>query len=1016
MSQPPAQTQPTFRLQLDAPHSDLDDPGRMMLSAQKELDCWSPRHLTYCTVSLFGLCAFLPSATLTNAIKFSEPEDVRYVYYFLKIELFLKGCMVFVALSTQGNKMFALTFLIIGSMAISGTIKLMEPSNLKHINRLKYLIHTCSVWMCLTCIWAEKTDNKNWQLHLGIVVGGWLCFMVALALVEMKRAKADVLKMTPTEAGIAHCVAKMDFLQAEIVRGAYICGTRVSWTTHSHILRLLKFAVHKDVQISKKSFETLAVLSYLDQMTEKDAFFAFAPSTCMDIFCRCIVDSTDEGTKSFAIRVLKTFLQEELYAPELEALLSSGRKIAEPLADVVQNSSRPPLQIDACICLLAMCGIDSNQLKSVLPILPTLNSWMESGQLISQHLALELLANLSSRSDVSETIVTAGSLPHIFELFCAIDDATARAADLKPNTGNGFRKGFGQPAHFSNLAHQLPRNVIHDFSAQYSSVKRFLEQQDEGPDDEAPMSVEIEDFLAWMNSGNVMSEKIKGKMQNGDIADLAASFKSPKAIYGPEYSLEERLSNAQYTLLFNLIDDDGSGDLDEGEIAEFLEGQGLGKREEIKEILLDTGLRLRGISEMNDIDESIDPDQFRRWLREGSKKDGLASKMILACLEPIDDEFEQLSDVSIDALFNRIDDDGGGTLDAEEIADFLEAEGLGGKKEMEEVLKQEMVGRSVTDTVVQLSAKQTQIMKNEMLQYALHIIMECAGVMTGLGRRKMIMDGVLDIILRALQPDRPVKLRVTGLQALHALSSDRFSLEDVMADEEFEGYYGDCLQLAEEEKASPGDEPVLILEDLSMLQRRKVHIVAQFAKMEHESSGPPDSRIVTVTPPKAQDTYYTNPIDAVSPAGAPVIELPEDADPFARSLYNNNRTALAAAGVVPVLCEIIATCKDAFEVTFNALDCLVVFVEHDNVPQAQVKKVFDVCCLSMKHTNIGVAVLSAYPLEAIVLRKQELFAATSGIKRFRKAVRVVIIVYNASTGVKHDELDLAVQKSRSALR
>lgn len=50
-------------------------------------------------------------------------------------------------------------------------------------------------------------------------------------------------------------------------------------------------------------------------------------------------------------------------------------------------------------------------------------------------------------------------------------------------------------------------------------------------------------------------------------------------------------------------------------------------------------------------------------------------------------------------------------MDAEEIADFLEEKGLGGKEEMEAVLEAEMVGRSVTDTVVQLSAKHTQIMK-----------------------------------------------------------------------------------------------------------------------------------------------------------------------------------------------------------------------------------------------------------------------------------------------------------------
>eukprot|EP01052_Picozoa_sp_SAG31_P002933 SAG31_NODE_107_length_24865_cov_17.973593_2_plen_88_part_00 len=51
----------------------------LVLSAQQELICWDERHLTYCTFSLFALCLFLPSATLTSAVKYSEGEDIRYV-------------------------------------------------------------------------------------------------------------------------------------------------------------------------------------------------------------------------------------------------------------------------------------------------------------------------------------------------------------------------------------------------------------------------------------------------------------------------------------------------------------------------------------------------------------------------------------------------------------------------------------------------------------------------------------------------------------------------------------------------------------------------------------------------------------------------------------------------------------------------------------------------------------------------------------------------------------------------
>ena len=80
---------------------------------------------------------------------------------------------------------------------------------------------------------------------------------------------------------------------------------------------------------------------------------------------------------------------------------------------------------------------------------------------------------------------------------------------------------------------------------------------------------------------------------------------------------------------------------------------------------------------------------------------------------------------------------------------------------------------------------------------------------------------------------------------------DCFSLTDVLADPEFAGYYADCLQLAEEAVTSAESRPVLKFESLTALQRRKVHTVANFAKLYHRSSGPPEARVVTVSVPDA---------------------------------------------------------------------------------------------------------------------------------------------------------------------
>jgi hypothetical protein len=49
--------------------------GTLVVAAQKELLCWSDRHLSYCTFSLFGLCIFCPSATLTNAVREIYPKS-----------------------------------------------------------------------------------------------------------------------------------------------------------------------------------------------------------------------------------------------------------------------------------------------------------------------------------------------------------------------------------------------------------------------------------------------------------------------------------------------------------------------------------------------------------------------------------------------------------------------------------------------------------------------------------------------------------------------------------------------------------------------------------------------------------------------------------------------------------------------------------------------------------------------------------------------------------------------------
>ena len=99
---------------------------------------------------------------------------------------------------------------------------------------------------------------------------------------------------------------------------------------------------------------------------------------------------------------------------------------------------------------------------------------------------------------------------------------------------------------------------------------------------------------------------------------------------------------------------------------------GLGDREHLAQILLDSGLRQRGLGELDNELTSIGPADFRSWIKSGTQ-DGLARQVMRHCFGE-GAAVTNLSDEMVDGLFARIDKDGGGSLDAEELAAFFEAE------------------------------------------------------------------------------------------------------------------------------------------------------------------------------------------------------------------------------------------------------------------------------------------------------------------------------------------------------
>ena len=672
-----------------------------IVGCDKASPCWSEQHLTYCTITLCCLCIYIPTAALTKSQFFLPEEDIRFVYYFQRLELSLKGFMIFVALRFgKSNELLALTFLVVSSCVLSTVVYVMQPSNMKFVNRIKYMIHVCSIWMCITCFWAILFDNTDKWLHVGVVFSGWM--LILIAHVTLERTKfangADLVPFINKEDvddDVIHAAA-VDILnlQASVTSPLTVYGKRISWGTHAHILRLLQYAKHQNAAIKRKSFETMAVLSYLDQMTKKSSFCAYTANTCMELYCDAIAqpkaqgdnfinlrestlsdsprDQDDPELRRSSVRILKTFLQRGRHVDVMADLLAGELNIAGPVAAMIKEGTQLSSQIDAGICLLEICSIDSNQLKEVLPLLPILNEWLITGSLVAQHLALELIARCSSRFDFAESIVASHTLPAMFELFFAIDEAnfdssnvdasssSSESAQKKENASSGFRKGCVQPTSISNLAHQLPKKVLREFAAQFNNSNKLvaamgdktvsyageIEDGDEEEEEAPPSGITADDFVAWANAGSALAEQLKDEVRAGRIEGLAAD----EVKEGDKPKPLGFVSKRQLRRLFGLIAPDGQTLRDENPVADFFEKQGLGEQQTILLALLEAGLRPRGIEEMFATDESVQPERFSTWLRLSETNERSLAKSV------VDQIFkaEQGQDGSFEEMANEI--------------------------------------------------------------------------------------------------------------------------------------------------------------------------------------------------------------------------------------------------------------------------------------------------------------------------------------------------------------------------
>lgn len=85
-------------------------------------------------------------------MKYSPTEDVRYVFFYTRLELITKGLMLFMSLKFVNEPTVALVFLMLGSSVIIAALYYMRPSCQKLAMRWKYFVHCCNLWTCVTCV------------------------------------------------------------------------------------------------------------------------------------------------------------------------------------------------------------------------------------------------------------------------------------------------------------------------------------------------------------------------------------------------------------------------------------------------------------------------------------------------------------------------------------------------------------------------------------------------------------------------------------------------------------------------------------------------------------------------------------------------------------------------------------------------------------------------------------------------------------------------------------------------
>lgn len=152
-------------------------------------------------------------------------------------------------------------------------------------------------------------------------------------------------------------------------------------------------------------------------------------------------------------------------------------------------------------------------------------------------------------------------------------------------------------------------------------------------------------------------------------------------------------------------------------------------------------------------------------------------------------------------------------------------------EQLEVLISEELSrGEADVDAHVQFSAMQLQIIKDQITKATVHTLTEIAMAQGAQGRADMVDGGVLVIVSRCFALFKPPNVHALALNMLHALMNGRLSEQDIGHDGDFMGFYSEIKEFNAQAERDPDMPSLLQFERLSVLERRKAHIIAAYVR------------------------------------------------------------------------------------------------------------------------------------------------------------------------------------------